>query len=370
MIRQAAVVLLTALLASAVRAQEPSAVPAHGAFLYSPNDRAVLSCGFAGCRTVAHDVAQVRPDELGGLYVFGSSGITHCADGSCVLLQAGLDLPVKFVRSAGRLYGTSPAAGTWLCRPDACRRLTPESFETYAWAGAFDADGFWGSGKGGTWRCDDAACRKISDAVLEFLFSVGVPGVKGVAWGGNKAGTWRCDETSCASKGGIVWYNTYAFDADGNLFGSSGFPDSSYACSANGCTKLDDRYRYWHGPDGNGRMLATQQYPAQVQRCDLTACEPDHTGIKPGNTVIGPAGSAAVAPAKAPASADGAAYAVTPKTEPRLARHASPPAQPGEILRSLGGIPSILTADAPVNCWTWEDDEDSPSAWENACSFY
>ncbi len=370
-------ILLLALSVPALAA-DPAGRPAHGAFIHSPADRVLLACGFGGCRAAATNVSEVVPDGLDGVFVFGAGGLAHCRDGSCSPLEAGLSFDMKIVRPGGRLVGSSKSRGTWACEPGACRRLTEAYFDS-SWPGAFDAAGFWGSGPSGTFFCGDASCRRIADQRLEILFSAGTK--PGIAWGGSRSGaTWRCTETACASMGGIFWYNTYAFDADGNLFGSSGFPDSTYACSEKGCRKLDDKYRYWHGPDPRGGMLASTQIPKETHRCTLSACAKESDGIPAASSVIGPVGGAIAAPvsravalagfAAAARGVDGAVYAIRECSYERLARRASAPARAGEVVRIDGGRESVLAASPAPACWSWESDEDSPSAWENSCSLH
>ena len=354
----------------------PAATPDDkGVFLYNPRDRKVLFCSESGCRTSATDVVDVLPDGLRGLYVFRSAGVSHCGGGACATLDARLAFASKFTRGA-RLYGTSPSAGTWTCEATGCRRLT-EAFFDSTWPGGFDATGFWASGPQGTWRCGETACRKLADVRLEILFSVGTPGGRGLAWGGDRrTGTWRCTETACASVGGPFWYNGYAFDAEGNLFGSSAFPDSSYACSAAGCRKLDDRYHRWHGPDGRGGMIASTQVPAETQRCDLTGCKKTADGAPSvSQRVIDPVAAAVPAALRRPGysqsvvGTDDAVYGVRARTAPRLERRAAASA-PAELTRSAAGEERVLGSDAPVLCWSWEYDEDKPSAWDDGCAFY
>jgi hypothetical protein len=357
-----------------------ASLPDRGAFLYSRADGKILFCAAPGCRTAAEKIVDVLPDGARGLYAFGAPGVTHCERGICSALDARLSFSEKFTRAGARLYGTSPDQGTWLCDPKGCRLLAPAFFDS-RWGGAFDATGFWGSGPQGTWRCDDASCRKISDVRLDVLFSVGTPGGKGLAWGGNPAGTWRCTESDCRPQGGLSWYNTYAFDDAGNLFGSSSYPkDSTYVCSENGCRKIDGLYRYWHGPDGRGGMIASLQTGGEAQRCDAASCVETGNGAAQGPAVIGPVASspAAVPDASVSANApgmssaatgtDGAVYAVRAKTGPALDRRARASA-PAEFVRIEGGRERALAGDAAA-CWNWEYDEDSPSEWSNACSFY
>lgn len=369
-----------AVLLSSVSAFAGSASVAPGAFLYSPADQALYACRAGDCSVAASKVTEILPDALGGLYAFGAGGIAHCVAGACSPLQPGVALTAKVVRAGGKLYGTSAADGTWMCEPSFCRRLSNAYFDS-SWPGAFDARGFWGSGPQGTFRCDDNSCRRLTGERLEVLFSVGTKA--GLAWGGSRTGgTWRCTETACESKGGLFWYNTYAFDAAGNLFGSSGFPDSTYACSDAGCRHIDDLYRYWHGPDARGGMLASTQVPAETHLCDLNGCKKVADGKPAALSVIGPVASSAGAPApvsRATKAAgltdavkgdDGAVYGVREGTYLPLGRRDVVPSRPGEIVRVDGGVPSALAVDPAPSCWSWEHDEDGPSAWENSCVLY
>lgn len=375
--------LLLLLLASpsfAVDVPAASGRAVHGAFLYSPADRVLYTLGYAGGRTVATDVSEVVPDGLDGLYVFGVAGLSHCRDAACVPLRAGLSFSAKVVRAGGKLYGTSETLGTWLCEPASCKRLTPAFFSS-SWPGAFDATGFWGSGPSGTFRCGDSGCRLVSKEPLEILFSVGT--VPGLAWGGSRTGgTWLCTETSCEAKGGAFWYNTYAFDAAGDLYGSSGFPDSTYVCTKAGCAKIDDKYRYWHGPDARGGMLASTQVPAETHLCIPKSCVKVADGAPKAYSVIGPVGSSAGAAApstretkvvgfeSAVRGDDGAVYGVRASSFERLERRAVVPERAATVVRVEGEVETVLSFAQSPRCWSWEHDEDAPSKWESSCALY